>query len=430
MLTAFNAIPKIGKESLRVEARFPVLLSVLIKLYFTTILTHGSFSDPRIIRSVGTSGVHIGAALEWSQDIWGYSVENVNKTIGYDPRSYIIFTQFPLTSDDLWVLSSLVPAMGAQGQTVILTVEPYNGLENITSEMLDSFLETITFYENEYNTTFIVRFGHEMNGSWYPWCQQPLAFKLAFRRLAMALRNGTQYATMMFAPNIGPGYPYDGGEYLQKCDEGSLTAECEALDTNKDGKVTEDDDMFSPYWPGDDVVDWVGSSLYWWGYQYPWGENDIPQQKNFYDTLMGNAKQESGAPIPDFYRTYSEDKQKPMIISETAALYNLCDQNKDTDACKVNIMNDWINPEQEFSVKSSWWDQVFSLSGDTSTYEAFPNIRIICWFNIRKKEAEVEGNTVDWTTFTNKSIREAFIEKLGQAPTNEAKYWITNADSW
>lgn len=252
------------------------------------------------MRSVGTSGVHIGAALEWSQDIWGYSVVNVNNTIGYDPRAYIIFTQFPLTSSDLWVIEQLVPSMGAQGQSVILTVEPYNGLKNITSKVLSSFVQTIKSYESNHNATFIIRFGHEMNGSWYPWCQQPVAFKLVFRRLAEALRKGTKYATMMFAPNIGPGYPYIGGEYMAKCDEGSISDECKALDTNKDGKVTENDDMFAPYWPGDDVVDWVGSSLYWWGNQYPWGENNIPLQNNFYDILMGNAKQDSGVAVPEF----------------------------------------------------------------------------------------------------------------------------------
>lgn len=120
-----------------------------------------------------------------------------------------------------------------------------------------------------------------------------------------------------------------------------------------------------------------------------------------------------------------------MIISETSALYNLCDVENTTDSCKVNIMNNWINYEWEFKLKSSWWDQIFSLSGETSTYEAFPNIRIICWFNIKKKEAEVGGNTVDWTTYSHKSMRKAFLEKIKQSPTNsKTKYWITNSDLW
>lgn len=37
------------------------------------------------------------------------------------------------------------------------------------------------------------------------------------------------------------------------------------MDTNGDGMITQDDDMYTPFWPGADVVDWVGMSLYWWG---------------------------------------------------------------------------------------------------------------------------------------------------------------------
>jgi hypothetical protein len=405
-----------------------LLVLICLNLCVSTCFAGDAFSNPRVKRSIGTSGVHVGAALEWY--MWGYSVVNVSKTIGYDPRSYGIFTQFPLTSSDLWVMQQTVPSMGAQRQSIILTVEPFGGLRNITSKVVNSFIKTIKYYEDTHNATFIIRFGHEMNGSWYPWCQKPVAFKSAFRRLALAVKKGTKYATMMFAPNIGVGYPYTGGQYQTKCNEGSFSSECKALDTNKDGFVTENDDMFSPYWPGDDVVDWVGSSLYWWGIRYPWGENNVPTPNSFYDMLMGNIQQDSGAPVPEFYVTYSEVKNKPMIISETSALYNLCDENKSTKSCEVNIMNRWISDEWEFKVKSSWWDQIFSLYGDRSTYNAFPNIRMICWFNIRKKETEVGGNTVDWTTFSYPSLKKTFIDKLQQRPAKgKAKYWITN-ENW
>lgn len=36
-------------------------------------------------------------------------------------------------------------------------------------------------------------------------------------------------------------------------------------DVNKDGEVNELD-AFDPYWPGDDLVDWVGIRAYWWGW--------------------------------------------------------------------------------------------------------------------------------------------------------------------
>jgi hypothetical protein len=184
--------------------------------------------------------------------------------------------------------------------------------------------------------------------------------------------------------------------------------------------------MFSPYWPGDDYVDWVGSSLYWWGTVYPWGENEMPSPQFFYNTLVGNIKQETGEPVPDFYFTYSEKKNISMIITETSALYNLCDKDPDTEACKVNIPDGLINPEFEFDIKSTWWDQVFSLEGSTSTREMFPNIRMISWFNVRKVEQEVGGNTIDWTTYADQDLKDTFIAQISLKPEDNEPYWITD----
>ena len=37
---------------------------------------------------------------------------------------------------------------------------------------------------NDSGVPVIVRFAHEMNGSWYPWGQQPTEYVAAFRRVA------------------------------------------------------------------------------------------------------------------------------------------------------------------------------------------------------------------------------------------------------
>jgi hypothetical protein len=34
------------------------------------------------------------------------------------------------------------------------------------------------------------------------------------------------------------------------------------MDTNGDGVLDNSDDPFTPYYPGDDMVDWVGISVY------------------------------------------------------------------------------------------------------------------------------------------------------------------------
>jgi hypothetical protein len=46
--------------------------------------------------------------------------------------------------------------------------------------------------------------------------QQPALYKLAFRRFTALLRANTLYATTLWGPNEGSGYPY-GGELAQRC---------------------------------------------------------------------------------------------------------------------------------------------------------------------------------------------------------------------
>jgi hypothetical protein len=52
-----------------------------------------------------------------------------------------------------------------------------------------------------------------------------------------------------------------GGRYSINCSEPQRARDCRLLDTNGDGQLDMSDDMFEPYYPGDDVVDWVGMEV-------------------------------------------------------------------------------------------------------------------------------------------------------------------------
>jgi hypothetical protein len=210
-----------------------------------------------------------------------------------------------------------------------------------------------------------------MNGSWYPWSQQPAAYVAAFRTVADALASAPASA-MVWAPNEGAGYPFAGGPH-----EAALgSPERAALDTNGDGDLTAADDPYAPYWPGDDVVDWVGMSLYFWGLEHPWGENEIAPDGRFAAQLTGQptGAHAGEATIPDFYATYADGHDKPMAIIETAALYDPAGGGPD-----------------EAAVKSAWFDQVFSQE----TRDRFTRIGMVNWFEWRKDEPEV-GAAIDW----------------------------------
>ena len=64
-----------------------------------------------------------------------------------------------------------------------------------------------------------------------------------------------------------PRYPYIN------CTHPSRAAECKLMDTDNNGQINMWDDMFSPYYPGDDVVDWVGMSVFHFGQV---GSNPVP----------------------------------------------------------------------------------------------------------------------------------------------------------
>lgn len=338
----------------------------------------------------------------------------------------MLFVQIPLAPYDIWAIDQVMPQICARGIALILTPEPTNGLDAVTDRAINQLVDKIVIYENK-GAIVILRFGHEMNGSWYPWGQQPIKYKAAFERVAKILKARTKRATMLWAPNVGPGYPYLDGKYQFNCT--ARPADCKELDTNADGKVTDQDDMFSPYWPKDEYVDWVGTSLYWWGDTWPWGENEVPTPTFFSDVLLGSAKNDNNINVPDFYDTYAEKKQKAMVVTETAALYNLCDKNPNSVACKNNAAG-IINPS-EFKIKKAWWEQVYANKGPYSIYATFPKIKLISWFNIKKVEPEAAGNTVDWTVSEDKAVKTAFdkhIKTKVWANGGSKKFWLDGKD--
>ena len=97
-----------------------------------------------------------------------------------------------------------------------------------------------------------------MNGNWFAWGQDPIAFKASYIKVVNFVRNyvGPNLAmnlAFVWAPMAGDGYPYgQDSNYINKFP---------MLDTNKDGVFNTLDDPYSPYYPGDQYVDWVGFSV-------------------------------------------------------------------------------------------------------------------------------------------------------------------------
>lgn len=330
------------------------------------------------------SGAYFGVNLDWDND----SAAAFNARLGAAAAAYVQFAPFPL--DAAWrdILQDYIDQVRAVQGLAVLTLEPTIPLEQIDDALAQDLAALLRSY-NEQGVGVLLRFAHEMNGSWYPWSQQPVVYVAAFQRVAAAVHAIAPGTAMLWAPNYGGGYPFAAGPYEARPGAPGF----ELLDTTGDGVLDAQDDPYAPYYPGDDAVDWVGLSLYHWGSAYPWGENEIPEEGKFvaqiagsYDGFNGDDRQ-----VPDFYATFVEGHGKPMAIVETAALYQPGQPGPD-----------------ELAIKQAWWRQVFA----PEVAERFPRIAMINWFEWRKSESEIGGAIIDWTATRTEAIRAAFVADL------------------
>jgi hypothetical protein len=310
---------------------------------------------------------HLGVNLDWTND----TVAAYAQRTGRDPDVLVGFFAFPLGSDDESRLQGLLQESQRYGAVALVTLEPINGFGAVNAEAVDHFARVIR-PSADAGVPVLVRFAHEMNGSWYVWSQQPQAYREAFVRVARAVHN-VPGAAMLWAPNYGGGYPFAAGRYPAR----PGTADFMGLDTNADGRLDRTDDPYAPYYPGDEWVDWVGMSFYHWGAAYPWGENESPEPHKFVAQLTGTYFGAGGdeTATPDFYAQYAVGHNKPLAIPETAAFYQ-----------------PGLKGTGEAAIKAPWIAQVFSVD----VAERFPRLRMINWFEWRKAEAEVGGAMIDW----------------------------------
>ncbi|KAJ3210374.1 hypothetical protein HDU67_005366 [Dinochytrium kinnereticum] len=156
-------------------------------------------------------------------------------------------------------------------------------------------------------------------GEWHPsWHQRPVRYVQEWRRVydAVVRRGAKDRVAFVWAPNYGVGYPFRSSSITSATVTNAT--EFDALDTVKDGVINQSsgDDPFSPWYPGDQYVDWVGISIYFKNFGDP-SSNAAPSPDDFarYMTLSNQAN-----PV-NFYNTYARDKSKPFMISESGAAW-------------------------------------------------------------------------------------------------------------
>ncbi|MGU3437507.1 OpgC domain-containing protein [Actinomycetes bacterium M1A6_2h] len=298
---------------------------------------------------------------------------------------------YPLTDDDALYLRQFVEQAALFGSQAVVTLEPQIALGNLTTDDADTMAQLLADLRKQLGTEFYVRFGPEMNGSWYSWGQQPEAYVSAFRTVADSVHRAVPSASMLWTPSYGAGYPFGNARGAVP---GTGNRDTAALDTDGDGTVTGADNPYSPYYPGDDAVDWVGLSLYHWGDLQNFGTNSLPEPGKFAAELDGTyGYPDTAGAGRNFYQTYVRDAAKPMFV-ETAAFY----QPNGTGSAS------------EIDIKSAWWEQIFGAE----TRSAYPGITMVTWLEVERAEDEVDGALVDWRATATPTMASALKSALAR----------------
>src|SRR5712691_9487398 len=223
-------------------------------------------------------GVHVPG---WLQDLSLVSAFEVN---AQKAVSIVMWYQgWGLTDGSQYFEATWMDAVRNHGSIPLVTWEPWlytqgvnqpvYSLQNIIDGNFDAYIARWAQDSQAWGYPYFLRFAHEMNGNWYPWCEQangnkPGQYVLAWKHVHdIFTAQGATNVTWVWAPNV----EYSGSAPLRGL------------------------------YPGDSYVDWVGMDGYNWGtvYNHQWQTFTQVFQQTYNDILAITSK--------------------PLMIAETAS---------------------------------------------------------------------------------------------------------------
>ncbi|KAI8613697.1 glycoside hydrolase superfamily [Chytriomyces sp. MP71] len=342
----------------------------------------------------------VGFSLDWSYDLPSAIVKKLG---GYSPPVFNTFMNFAPGLNGVGFDNASLNWFGSEcgktGSMLELTLQPSAPLSTLTDDMYDTLAQELFNINTYYGVPVFLRYGHEMNGDWTMYGNQPIAFIASFKKMAAAVRAKTNMTAMVWGPNIGITYPFTGAGVSEIPAVG--TPDFNLLDTNKDGVINNNDDPYTPFYPGDDVVDWVGLSLY--NYPFPNCYNCQVPVTYFNDYLTGQGPVTSmAAPVTpaytavhNFYQMFCVTRGKPLMIPETGSPY----------------MPDYANKpgsQDDATVKKQWWSQILTQE----SMSTFPKLKLAVNFEETKIQSPLGQDVVNNWKVTNTTAQQQMFESL------------------
>jgi len=165
----------------------------------------------------------------------------------------------------------------AQRKIPLVTWEPHEPLDEIIAGAHDQVFHMRAQGARDLGVEIYLRWGHEMNGNWYPWAGAnngnaagPAKYIAAYRHVHdLFVADGATNVVWVWCPLVTdvPAEPWN---------------------------------HWTNYYPGDDYVDWVGLDAYNWG-----------------NSSSCCTWQSFGELVTDLYNDYAA--RKPLIVPETAS---------------------------------------------------------------------------------------------------------------
>jgi hypothetical protein len=322
---------------------------------------------------VPESGAYFGSSLDWSVD----SAAEQSERLGRPSAVLEHVASLPISERDATYLTQFMRQAEGQGALGAITLRPVSDLADFDAAAATAAVNTLARAREGQSLPLYVRFAPDMNAEWVPWGQQPAEYVAAFRAFSAALHAGLPGAVSVWSPAAGESYPFAADTALDDA----------RLDTNQNGQLDGGDDPYGPYYPGDDVVDWVGLSAYHDTSGGGAPVNSVPIDGELNADLDGPGDL-------GFYQRFAEAGQKPMML-ETAAFFS-----------------PGAGGPGELEIKQAWWRQVLAAT----TESQHPLLNVVMWRDSSSSRAVVGEVVIDWSLTGSADVAAAFRSDVTDGP--------------